>query len=222
MRIQINHIEALSHVDGPGERAVLFVQGCTIHCQFCQSKQTWSPSGGRTENVADIARTLSILALLHGNVTISGGDPMFQPQALAELVDALRAGGVRHILVYTGYTWEQLLDASHPAYPFLKDILENIDVLVDGPYVRELDDDLITWRGSRNQRPIDVPESLARGTVVTLDWDSPRVVIDRAGNLSLPVGLASEFSTLGSIEPSRMCGEIRREISNKVIYENKN
>lgn len=206
MNIQINRIIMSSRVDGPGERAVLFVQGCPIHCPGCQSRQTWDPDGGIFAPVAMLVEHLARHAKTR-SVTVSGGEPFAQPAALAELVTTLRKSGFDHILVYTGYIWEQLFDPTHPAYPYLKVILEQVDVLVDGPFMRELDDDLITWRGSRNQRPIDVAESLAAGAVVALDWDFPRITIDRDGNLVLPVGLAPDFP-LGSVENSRMCGQL--------------
>lgn len=208
MKMQINHIEAASRVDGPGERVVLFVQGCPIHCRGCQSKKTWNPKAGRAEDVTDIAQTLAALAARHGNVTLSGGEVFAQPQALAQLVTELKALGVKNIVVYSGYTWDQLLSHIHPAYPYLREILTRIDVLVDGPYIKDLDDDLITWRGSRNQRPIDVPTSLVNGLPVVLDWDAPRVIIRPDGSLLLPVGLDLE----GEAMPTRMCGQIAEVI----------
>lgn len=209
MKIQISKIIPSSRVDGPGVRTALFLQGCSLACPGCQSRHLWDSAGGRAEPAQDVALTLATLSFVHGNVTISGGEPFQQPAALSELVCALRVLGVRHILVYTGYTWEELLNPAHGAYPYLRDILENIDVLVDGRFVAKLDDPLISWRGSRNQRPIDVAESLAEGRVITLDWEAPRLTIQPDGSVVLPQGLEKVFASLGESRPSRMCGESR-------------
>lgn len=209
MTIQMHKIIATSTVDGPGERTVLFAQGCAIGCKGCQSKHLWNPRGGREERVFDVAQTLAMLSSRHGNVTLSGGEIMMQPEALAELVWRLRQAGVKHIIVYTGYTWEALLSPVHPAYPWMKQILENIDVLVDGPFIKKLDNPFLIWRGSTNQRPINVPESLAAGRVVILDWDNPRLVINPDGSVLLPIGLAPAFAGLGQVRESRMCGQSR-------------
>lgn len=209
--IQIHHIESSSVVDGPGKRAVLFVQGCTLACPGCQNKKLWPAEGGRAAPVDDLAVTLATLAASNGgNVTLSGGEIMQQPAAIAELVARLRGLGVKHIIAYTGYTWEQLFDTYHPARPWLQAILEYVDVLVDGPFIRALDDPFITYRGSRNQRPIDVIESLFAGHVVTLDWSAPEIILTEDGSLVLPDGLAAELAEMGPTSRARMCGEVRR------------
>jgi anaerobic ribonucleoside-triphosphate reductase activating protein len=200
--IRISHIEARSFVDGPGERAVLFVQGCPIECPGCQNKHLWPASGGRMENEIEVALSLAQLAINHGNVTISGGDPFAQPASLLRLLQNLREfASVKHIIVYTGFLWEHLINYHN--------ILKLIDVLVDGPFIRSEDDTLITYRGSRNQRPIDVQASLAAGEVVVLDWDNPEIVIDTDGTAFLPVGLVEEFKEIGDISKTRRCGQTK-------------
>jgi anaerobic ribonucleoside-triphosphate reductase activating protein len=206
LKVQINNLLKESYVDGPGRRSVAYLQGCPIHCVGCQSTHTWSVSGGVTRTIAEVAEELAGYAAEHGNVTISGGDPFFQSQALAELVYRLRLLGVKSILVYTGYTWEQLFDLCHPAYPYLKTILENVDILVDGPFIKAVDDDRITYRGSRNQRVIDVQESIIAQEPVELDWNNELIITD-TGDILLPVGFASEFQEIGSVERSRRCGQ---------------
>ena len=205
--IQINNIIKESYVDGPGRRTVLFMQGCPLACPGCQSKHTWSPDGKNSRTVAELAHILTELSTEHGNVTISGGEAFFQPTALAELVYRLKnSPSVKHILLYTGYTWEQLFDPCHPAYPYLKLILSCIDVLVDGPFIRSEDDPTVTYRGSRNQRPIDVQETFLAGEVVVLDWDN-EVIVTETGEIYLPVGFASEFEAIGAVEKTRRCGQ---------------
>lgn len=209
MDVRINHIESVSRVDGPGVRTVVFFQGCSLACKGCQSRHLWPAEGGKAVKVADLAESLSLLADHHGNVTISGGEALQQPAALAELVTELRARGVKHIIVYSGYRWEELLDDRHPVNPYLSEILSRIDVLVDGRFEALLDDAFINWRGSRNQRPIDVPATLAAGQVVTLDWDTNRIIITETGDLILPAGLAGMLTGLGEVLPTRMCGSTR-------------
>ncbi len=92
---------------------------------------------------------------------------------------------------------------------FVNSIFSNIDVLVDGQFVREQDDPYISYRGSRNQRPIDVQASLASKEIVMLDWDSPEIVIDLSGNAFMPIGLVNEFEELGSSDITRRCGQTK-------------
>lgn len=211
MKIIISHIEASSHVDGPGERTVLFVQGCALACPGCQNRALWNPADGHITDTEPLAVTLAMLAGRHGNVTISGGEPFAQPKALAYLVRSLKQAGVKNILVYSGYTWERLLHPVNPAALWVYEALSHIDTLVDGPFIAAQDDPLITWRGSRNQRPIDVRPSLAswtlNGSLVLHDWTQPEIVLTADGDALMPVGLAPRFSELGSEEKTRRCGE---------------
>lgn len=204
--IRISHFTRKSFVDGPGERVVLFVQGCPIECPGCQNRHLWEPFGGRLESPIDVADTLANLALEHGNITISGGDPFAQPMALLSLVQRLREyPHVKSIIVYTGYVFENLVKAIQTTTA----ALNYIDVLVDGPFIREMDDPMITYRGSRNQRPIDVPASLKLGQAVMLDWDHPEIVISPEGSAFMPVGLVKEFAEIGDVENTRRCGQTR-------------
>ncbi len=207
MKIRIHHITPSSFVDGPGERTVLFVQGCPIRCPACQNQALWDARMGRLEEVEQVAKTLALLSEKHGNVTLSGGEVFAQPAALAQLVTLLRKYGVRHILIYTGYTWEELLSPAGHLFSWARAVCEYCDVLVDGRFEPALDDERISYRGSRNQRPIDVAASLESGRAVLLDWDAPELVIDPGGDIHLPVGLSTQFDRLGAVLPSRMCGQ---------------
>lgn len=211
--VNIHSIQPSSYVDGPGKRAVVFFRGCTLGCPGCQNRLLWPQSGGFSIPVDALAHYLSRLAEPHGAVTISGGEPFQQPAALGELVERLRFYGISNLIVYTGYTWEELFDprvlsgTNHPAFPFLKDILPWVNVLVDGRFDLHLDDPLIAYRGSRNQRPIDVQMSLRAGRPIVLDWDSPEIVLAPSGDVYLPSGLAPEFTETGAVNPTRRCGE---------------
>jgi anaerobic ribonucleoside-triphosphate reductase activating protein len=208
--INYDKIEARSLVDGPGERTVLFFQGCPIHCPGCQNKHLWSDEKNRLADTHTLAETLGMLAKPNGQVTISGGEPFAQLHELAHLVRLLKnVYGVRNIIVYTGYTWEKLNDKMNRSWLTVQDALDFIDVLVDGPFVAKEDDPYITYRGSRNQRPIDVQSSRKTGEVVTLGWDEPEIVITSDGNLVMPIGLASEMSEVGEVAASRRCGQTK-------------
>ena len=207
--VRINKVVEESYVDGPGRRTVVFFQGCPIECVGCQNKALWSANGGDAYDEEQLAKWLAFLARNHGNVTISGGEPFAQVKSLAKLVWYLKREGVQNIIVYSGYTWETLLNPLTGVMTWVKTVMENIDVLVDGQFVRELDDPFITYRGSRNQRPIDVQASLCEGKVITLDWDNPEVVITADGNALMPVGLAVEIATADILSNTRMCGQTR-------------
>ncbi|HET7228701.1 MAG TPA: 4Fe-4S single cluster domain-containing protein [Longimicrobium sp.] len=131
---------------GPGKRAVVWVQGCSLRCPGCMVPETWSPSGGRAVDVAELAREILAAERLDG-VTVSGGEPMEQPGAVAELLAAVRAAG-KTAWVYSGYTLEELLARQDAE---VDRVLALTDVLVDGRYERERPESA-GYRGSGNQR----------------------------------------------------------------------
>lgn len=152
-----------SVVDGPGIRSTIFFQGCPHACPGCHNPDTWRLDGGKEIKVADVIKLLKINPLVSG-VTFSGGEPFQQAQVAVALGRYLRELGL-NLWVYTGYTWEFLLaNLDRPGY---KELLELTEVLVDGPFIREKQDLGLLFRGSANQRLINVQESLAKGTVVT-------------------------------------------------------
>jgi anaerobic ribonucleoside-triphosphate reductase activating protein len=208
MNIVVDHIQFKSLVDGPGERTVLFVKGCPIHCAGCQNKALWSPEGGQVADVETVASLLVMTAGEHGQVTITGGEPFAQPQALAALTRKLKDYGIKNIILYTGYTWEQITNPVTPAHLWNMATLQNVDVLVDGPFVASKDDDLVQWRGSRNQRAIHVPyslEAMAEGRLVVMDWDKPALTVSAEGDLYFAAGYASWFDA--PAVKTRRCGE---------------
>jgi anaerobic ribonucleoside-triphosphate reductase activating protein len=115
-------------------------------------------------DVEDIANR--ILADDLSNVTFSGGDPMFQPLAFAELARIIKQRSNKDIWCYTGYTYERIIKDAEK-----RQLLEQVDVLVDGPFVQSLRDENLLFRGSSNQRLIDVKKSLAAGHVVQFEYN---------------------------------------------------
>ena len=153
-----------SIVDGPGIRYTIFVQGCPHHCPGCHNPQTHDFAGGYLANPKVLLEEIRKNPLLSG-VTFSGGEPFCQPEALADLGREIKKLG-KHLMIYTGYTWEQLLQMDDPD---VRALLRQCDVLVDGPFLQEQRDLTLRFRGSRNQRLIDVPASLAQSRVVLTD-----------------------------------------------------
>ena len=148
-------------VDGPGFRTSIYCAGCRHACPGCHNPQSWDFDGGTAMTTEDIMRVIE--ADPYANVTFTGGDPMYQPEGFAELAHAIRERTRKTIWCYTGFTFEVLLDN-----PRQRALLELIDVLVDGPFVKDLRDESLRFRGSRNQRLVDVRRSLQQGSVV--EW----------------------------------------------------
>lgn len=157
-KIRVLDIVHGTSVDGPGLRTAIYGAGCIHQCTGCHNPQSWDPTGGISRNIREIAEDVLSEEL---DVTFSGGDPMFQPEAFAQLAKIIRENSALDIWCYTGYRIEQLL-----VNPRRRVLLEQVDVLVDGPFVQNLRDITILFRGSSNQRLIDVPATLAQHHVV--------------------------------------------------------
>ena len=155
-----------SIVDGPGLRAVLWTQGCAHHCRGCQNPQTWDFNGGGLVPIDAVLEAIDELEYQTG-LTFSGGDPMYQVEACNEIAEYARKKGL-NIWVYTGFTYEEImiLAKKNPTY---LEFLDKIDVLVDGPFRLEERDLSLLFRGSRNQRLIDVKKTLKSGKVTLLN-----------------------------------------------------
>ena len=148
-----------SSVNGPGVRYVLFMQGCSHHCPGCQNPETHDISKGVEMEVEEIVSDILATRYLDG-LTLSGGDPLFQPEASFEIAKRVKEAGL-DIWLYTGWTFEQIMDGK--AGQKAKEVLSFIDVLVDGPYVESLRSEDVIWRGSTNQHLVDVKKSLETG-----------------------------------------------------------
>lgn len=166
MKIQLFGLADDSIVDGPGVRYTVFVQGCPHHCPECHNSASHDFQAGTAADTQSIITALAANPLLDG-LTLSGGEPMCQPEACCVLAEAAHA---RHLNVwcYTGYTLEALLRENNPARMAL---LRQVDVLVDGRFEREQKSLSLLYRGSANQRLIDMPKTLQSGSVVL--WEPP-------------------------------------------------
>ena len=152
-----------SIVDGPGLRTTLFAQGCPHHCEGCHNPETWDFSGGTEVSMEASVEIVKSSPLCRG-VTFSGGEPFAQAEGFAEIAKALKEKGYE-VASYSGYTFEELLDGTDGQ----KELLQLLDVLIDGPFLMREKSLEIAFRGSRNQRIINVPESLKAGRAVTID-----------------------------------------------------
>lgn len=151
MSLRVIDIVGGTSVDGPGLRTSVYFAGCNHHCPGCHNPQSWDFDGGEAMSVL---RIKEIIDDCDFNVTFSGGDPLMQPvDEMVELARLLKADG-RTIWCYTGYSYEYL--ASRPEY---EELLTCIDVLVDGPFIESLRDISFRFRGSSNQRLVDVARS---------------------------------------------------------------
>ena len=158
--LDLSGIVSDSIVDGPGIRTTIFSQGCPHHCPGCHNPETWEFGCGTripVEAVLDIVRSNPLCR----GVTFSGGEPFAQPEAFARLARALKSEGYE-VASYSGFTFEELLTGSQDQ----QDLLSTIDILIDGPFLLQEKSLEIAFRGSRNQRILDVKKSLAEGKAV--------------------------------------------------------
>lgn len=157
-----------SIVDGPGLRTVIWTQGCSHNCPNCQNPQTHDFNGGGLIPIDAVLEELDKLENQNG-ITFSGGDPMFQPLACSLIAKHLKKKKY-NIWVYTGFTYENLIKMSQKE-PSIKEFLDCIDVLVDGKFIEEEKDLNLLFRGSKNQRLIDIPKTIIENKIVLFDED---------------------------------------------------
>lgn len=143
-------------VDGPGFRTAIYLAGCPHLCPGCHNPQSHDPAGGEAMTLTEI---MGVVNDEDFDVTLTGGDPLYQPEKLILLLKALRSNG-RKVWLYTGYTWEQICNS-----PSLRSAVSLVDVIVDGPFISAEHDPDLLFRGSANQRLIDVGATLAKGTI---------------------------------------------------------
>ncbi|MEA4910213.1 MAG: anaerobic ribonucleoside-triphosphate reductase activating protein [Anaerolineaceae bacterium] len=164
IRLRIAGVVPESVSDGPGLRTTIFFQGCPHACPGCHNPHTWRFDGGREYSLHALLESLPLNFLISG-VTFSGGEPFAQAVGAARLAACIKAVKP-NLWVYSGYCWEDLL--ARRSEPGFGELIEHIDVLVDGPYRQELRSTSLPFRGSSNQRLICVPESLRAGRVVEM------------------------------------------------------
>lgn len=175
--IRIFGVVEESIVDGPGIRYSIFVQGCSHGCPGCHNPESHSPKGGELRSIESVLGGIRSNKLIAG-VTLSGGEPFEQPHACAVLAQQLKTDGY-NIWTFTGYLYEDLMKMSQ-ANPDIACLLDNIDVLVDGPFVEELKSLELDWRGSSNQRVIDLAKTRDIGAIV--EWKQPEMLFEKPAN----------------------------------------
>jgi anaerobic ribonucleoside-triphosphate reductase activating protein len=151
-----------SIVDGPGVRYTIFAQGCVHKCPGCHNPKTHDYNGGSLVDVDEIIKDIESFKYIKG-VTFSGGEPFDQPEVLAEMAKVLKSKGY-HILSFSGYTFEHIQKDDKKS-----ELLKYVDVLIDGRFELKLKSLKLNFRGSSNQRIIDVPRSMESGEIVILD-----------------------------------------------------
>ncbi|MDP4153398.1 MAG: anaerobic ribonucleoside-triphosphate reductase activating protein [Bacillota bacterium] len=150
-----------SIVDGPGIRMTIFTQGCPHHCPGCHNPQTHDFNGGKDVSFDYICDILNKDTLISG-VTFSGGEPFCQAKELARLVDIIKPR-VKNIITYSGYTYEQITESDNPDF---MELLKRCDFLIDGRYEQDKRSLMLNFRGSTNQRIIDIKQSLLEGHAI--------------------------------------------------------
>ena len=155
-----------SIADGPGIRLVVFTQGCSHNCPGCHNPHTHAFDSGELVDtdklISDVKRNL----LLDG-ITLSGGDPFEQAEACAVLAAGVKRLGL-NVITYTGYTYERLIELAGERAGYTE-LLNNTDLLIDGPFLLKERNPLLKFRGSTNQRIIDLNKTRAEGQLVMAD-----------------------------------------------------
>jgi len=159
--IRIAGIANDSIVDGPGLRMAVFFQGCRRHCEGCHNPESWPLEGGRETTAEALLARVAKNPLLTG-VTLSGGEPLLRAGPILPLAEGIKALGL-HLTIYTGFTFEDILaDGDEDVLA----LLGFASTLVDGPFILEQKSLLLPFRGSKNQRILDLAASLAEGRAI--------------------------------------------------------
>lgn len=156
-----------SIVDGPGLRMVIWTQGCIHNCNECHNPQTHDLNGGYEIDANEIIDSIKKLRLQRG-ITLSGGEPFLQQEALEVIAKEAKNTNL-DVWAYTGFTFEQLLDKKNPHYFKNLNLLKQIDILIDGKFIYDKRDISLRFRGSSNQRIIDVQKSLRNKCIILAD-----------------------------------------------------
>lgn len=152
-----------SIVDGPGIRYAVFVQGCPHNCPDCHNPGSHDFDGGYLKDIDELAKEIKSNPLLDG-VTFSGGEPFCSAKELVYLADKLSM----NVVCYTGYLFEDLINGANEDNGW-HELLERTDLLIDGPFVAEQKSYDLLFKGSANQRIIDVKQSLVRNMTILAD-----------------------------------------------------
>lgn len=164
MKIRIAGLTAQSIVDGKGLRYTVFTQGCPHKCKGCHNPQSWAFDGGELKDINEIFEEFVKNPILKG-ITFSGGEPMMQAKPLVELAKMVKAKN-KDITVYTGYKYEELLEKNDPE---INELLSLTDVLIDGKFIEAEKNLELLFRGSENQRLIDMNKTRKHEKIVELE-----------------------------------------------------
>lgn len=199
--------------EGPGKRTVLWFAGCSLGCVGCINLQLWPVESGEATSIPH-TRELLTKGRAQGDcgVTFVGGEPFDQPEALAELCEFVAntwpaTAHPPRLIVYSGYTLEILAARTSLA---INRVLAHADVLIDGPFISALSDPNLGYRGSANQRVIDLRRTLATGVVQMLNWDRPRLNILPDGTVITAPDVAEHLKL--SAAGSRHCGQLNSAV----------
>ena len=170
-------IEKTSVANGTGVRVVLWISGCSLHCRGCHNPETWDAHSGKLfdENAKQELFDVLNKPYIQG-ITFSGGHPLENDNVedVYLLIKEIKEKfPTKDIWLYTGYTWDMIfpevcLDMFNVNNMYRKEVVKMCDVLVDGPYIEEQRDITLLFRGSKNQRLIDVQRTLKQGTIITI------------------------------------------------------
>ncbi len=144
-------------VDGPGFRTSIYIAGCSHRCKGCHNPESWDFHSGTDMSIEDIFK---IVEEEDFDVTLSGGDPLYNIEDVLELACRIKTSG-RSIWLYTGFKWEEII-----ASVKMKEILKYVDVIVDSPFIELFKDPDLLFRGSSNQRIINVERSLSENKII--------------------------------------------------------
>ncbi len=147
MLLNVHAIMHVSYANGPGARAVVWIQGCRLRCPGCSNPLTHSHKPRILVDPQRLATSILTIRGIEG-LTVSGGEPFEQASSVARLCKTVREGGLS-VMLFTGWTYKNIYQCSNRA---VKSLLEQIDILVDGPFIQHLADKRLLWRGSRNQK----------------------------------------------------------------------
>jgi anaerobic ribonucleoside-triphosphate reductase activating protein len=166
--IRLSGIAYESLVNGPGIRRVFFSQGCKHNCKGCFNPDTHDFNGGEERVIKDLIKDTLDNPMVKG-VTFSGGDPFERAEEFSYMAKKFKKAGL-NIWCYSGYTFEKIIEVSKENQGF-KELINNIDVLIDGKFIEKEKDEEIKYRGSRNQRIIDIKTSIESGEIKVLKYD---------------------------------------------------
>ncbi len=157
-----------SIVDGPGIRFTIFFQGCAHKCKGCFNQETWDFNLGKDIEEEELMKIIKNNCLISG-VTFSGGDPFYQISGALKMAKLIKENNY-HLMCYTGFLFEELIEMSKNNLE-LKELLNLIDTIVDGPFIEELKSLDLNFKGSKNQRIINVKKTLSSNEIVLEEFN---------------------------------------------------